>query len=182
MDPPSSQDPEAGRPADASDLLPLVYDELHRLADHYLVEERQGHTLQATALVNEAWLRMGDRQPVDREHFLAIGAQAMRRVLIDHARGRDAAKRGGRLQRVTLGEPLTPGGGAEVDVLEIDEALQRLAQRDPRGARVVELRFFGGLSIDETARVLGVSSGTIDNDWFTARAWLRRELRDRDDP
>lgn len=182
-DPEPSGDP--ARPADPAGaaLLPFVYDELRRLAAAYLAGERSNHTLQATALVNEAWLRIGERSAVDREHFLALAAQAMRRVLIDHARTRDRDKRGGGAwQRVTLAEPVTPGGTTEVDILEIHEVLERLAARDARAARVVELRFFGGLSIDETARVLGVSSGTVDNDWFAAKAWLGRELRGRGDP
>jgi RNA polymerase sigma-70 factor (ECF subfamily) len=160
------------------ELLPLVYDELHGLARHYLRGERAGHTLQATALVNEAWLRMGDRSSVDRQHFLAIGAQAMRRVLVDHARKRDRVRRGGgQWQRVTLDEPLTPGGACDFDLVEMSDLLDALAERDARAAQVVELRFFGGLTIEETARVLDVSTGTVDNDWFAARAWLSRELK-----
>jgi len=180
MAPSPPHDAGEGTPA-ADDLAPAVYDELRRLAAHYLAGERQAHTLQATALANEAWLRIGERHAVDREHFLAIGAQAMRRVLIDHARKHNSAKRGGgQLNRITLSEPLTPSRGPEVDVLEIDELLERLAKRDPRGAQVVELRYFGGLSIQETARVLDVSEGTVDNDWALAKAWLARELRDAD--
>ena len=174
--PPENDPGDRSSPA-AAGFAPLVYQELRGLAEHYLAGERPGHTLQATALVHEAWLRLGERSALDREHFLAIAAQTMRRVLIDHARGRQRDKRGGGWQRVTLGEPVTPNGGREFDVLVIDELLQRLAERDARAAQVVELRFFGGLSIDETAGVLGVSSGTIDNDWFAAKAWLARKLR-----
>ena len=180
-DPPD--DPAAPRPVPAAELLPLVYDELRRLAQRYLTSERREHTLQATALVNEAWLRMEGRAVVDREHFLAVGAQAMRRVLIDHARRRKRDKRGGSdWQRVTLAEPVTPGGSPDIDLLELHDLLESLAARDARAARVVELRYFGGLTIDETARVLGVSSGTVDNDWFAAKAWLGRELRGRAGP
>jgi len=162
-------------------ILPLVYKELHRLAERFLSRERHGHTLQATALVNEAWLRVGERSDIDKEHFLALGAQAMRRVLVDHARRRGRLKRGGQWQRVTLAEPATPDGSCDVDLVEINDLLDRLAKRDERAAKVVELRFFGGLNIAETARVLGISRGSVDNDWFAARAWLARELRDKDE-
>ncbi len=166
----------------ASRLLPLVYDELHALAEAYLRRERPGHTLQPTALVNEAYLRLVDRDDVgegDRERFLRIAAQAMRRVLVDHARGRQAAKRGGGSggwERVTLDEAVAPSGCETVDLVALNDAMDRLAEKKARLSEVVELRFFGGLSIDETARVLGVSDTTVDNDWFVARAWLAREL------
>ena len=166
----------------ASRLLPLVYDELHALAEAYLRHERTGHTLQPTALVNEAYLRLVDRDDVgegDRERFLRIAAQAMRRVLVDHARGRQAAKRGGgsgAWEKVTLDEAVAPSGCETVDLVALNDAMDRLAEKKARLSEVVELRFFGGLSIDETARVLGVSDTTVDNDWFVARAWLAREL------
>ncbi len=166
----------------ASRLLPLVYDELHAMAEGYLRNERAGHTLQPTALVNEAYLRLVDRDDVgegDRERFLRIAAQAMRRVLVDHARGRQAAKRGGGSgvwERVTLDEAVAPSGCETVDLVALNDAMDRLAEKKARLSEVVELRFFGGLSIDETARVLGVSDTTVDNDWFVARAWLAREL------
>jgi len=172
--------PVDGLPS-AEQLVPLVYDELHRLAKRFLSRERHGHTLQATALVNEAWLRVGEHSDIDKEHFLALGAQAMRRVLVDHARRRGRLKRGGEWQRVTLAEPVTPGGSRDVDLVEINDVLDRLAKRDERSAKVVELRFFGGLNIAETARVLGISRSSVDNDWYAARAWLARELRDKDE-
>ncbi len=165
-------------PRHGDEILDEVYAELHRLAGHYLAGERRGHTLQATALVNEAWMRLRDRAAVDREHFLALAAQAMRRVLVDHARKRDRVRRGGgEWKRVTLDEPLVNGGARELDLVELDDLLQRLEQHDARAVKVVELRFFGGLTIEETATHLGVSTGTVDNDWYAARLWLGRELR-----
>ena len=188
----ASPDPK-GLPRDrdgtSSELLERVYDELRGLAEHYLGRERRDHTLQPTALVHEAYMRMVGREVSrddERQHFLAIGAQAMRRVLVDHARGRNRDRRGGTWRRVTLDVPLhgstTSEPANELDLVELSALLDRLAERDERSARVVELRFFGGLSIDETAAVLGVSSGTVDNDWLTARAWLSRELRKETGP
>jgi RNA polymerase sigma factor (TIGR02999 family) len=175
------------RSGDASaldDLLPRVYDELRALADSYMRRERAGHTLQPTALVHEAFLRMLRLPPgsvQNRVHFFALAAQAMRRILADHARRHRAAKRGGSAVRVPL--ELVEGGapasaaGEDVAADDLDAALEDLAKLDPRQARVVELRFFGGLSIEETAEVLAVSSATVKRDWLVARAWLHRELR-----
>jgi RNA polymerase sigma factor (TIGR02999 family) len=167
-------------------LLPLVYDELRAMAGHYLGDERAGHTLQPTALVHEAFLRLQQQSRVSwqgRTHFLALGAQAMRRILIDHARGRGRAKRGGG-RRVPL-EGLDPAAPVPAsDLLALSEALERLAELDPRQARVVELRCLGGLSMDEVAAALGVSKRTAEGDWKMARAWLRLALREgtADDP
>jgi RNA polymerase sigma factor (TIGR02999 family) len=160
----------------------MVYDELRRLAARYLAGERPGHTLQPTALVHEAYIKLVDLTRVDwqgRTHFFAVGARVMRNLLIDHARGRGRAKRGGNLQRVTLVGNVQPFGGADLDLdrlLVVDEALQRLAELDERQARVVELRFFGGLTVPEVSHFLGVSQRTVEGDWTHARAWLLREL------
>ena len=166
------------------DLLPRVYDELRSLADAYMRRERAGHTLQPTALVHEAFLRLLRLPPgsvQNRMHFFALAAQAMRRILADHARRHRAAKRGGGAVRVPLelvegGAPAAPAGD-DVAADDLDAALDDLAKLDERQARVVELRFFGGLSIEETAEVLSVSSATVKRDWLVARAWLHRELR-----
>ena len=178
------------RSGDASaldDLLPRVYDELRSLADAYMRRERAGHTLQPTALVHEAFLRLLRLPPgsvQNRVHFFALAAQAMRRILADHARRHRAAKRGGSAVRVPLelveGNPALAGSAAaqpEVAADDLDSALEDLAKLDPRQSRVVELRFFGGLSIEETAEVLAVSPATVKRDWLVARAWLHRELR-----
>jgi RNA polymerase sigma factor (TIGR02999 family) len=159
-------------------LTPLVYDELHRLARHYMSQERPGHTLQATALVNEAYLKLADSRRVQwqgRAHFVAFAAQLMRRILVDFARHRNYQKRGGDWRQVTLHEGVAIAGPGS-DFIELDEALQRLDTFDPRRARVVEMRFFGGLTLEETAEVLNVSVDTIGRDWNTAKAWLLREL------
>lgn len=159
-------------------LLPLVYKELRRLAQSYLSSERPNHTLQATALVNEAYLRLVDeehRHVANRSQFFAVAAQAMRRILIDHARRKRSAKRGGGVAPVTLDE----GKGAPeeaVDVLALDLALRELAELDPRQARLVELRYFGGLTIEETATVMDISPATVTREWKLARAWLRLQL------
>ncbi len=160
-------------------MIPEVYNELRAVARRYMRRERAEHTLQATALVHEAYLRLVEQDRAawnDRSHFLALAAQAIRRILVDHARRHGAEKRGARHQRIVLSETmvLMPERGA--DVLAIDEALRKFASLDERRARVVELRFFAGLSIDETARVLGVSKWTVVDDWELARAWLLREL------
>lgn len=171
-----------GRSATPEQLMPLVYDELRRLARGYLSRERPGHTLQPTALVNEAYIKLVDQTRVDwqgRTHFFAVGARVMRNLLIDHARGRGRAKRGGAWHKVTLAEGLTPFTRGELDVdqlLSLNEALERLAELDERQARIVELRFFGGLTVPEVATVLGVSTRTVEGDWTHARAWLKREL------
>ena len=174
----------SGDPTALDDLLPRVYDELRALADAYMRRERAGHTLQPTALVHEAFLRLLQLPPgsvQNRIHFFALAAQAMRRILADHARRHRAAKRGGSAVRVPLelvegGAPATPAGD-DVAADDLDAALEDLAKLDERQARVVELRFFGGLSIEETAEVLAVSTATVKRDWLVARAWLHRELR-----
>jgi RNA polymerase sigma factor (TIGR02999 family) len=163
-----------------SKLMPAVYDELRRLARHYLRRERAGQSLQATALVNEAYLRLkkDKRQPwQDRTHFLAIAATSMRRILVERARTRNAAKRGGSQIRITLDEAVASGGVREFDFLALDEALNRLAAVDHEQARIVELRFFGGLSIEESAESMGISPATVKRGWNMARAWLKRELQ-----
>ena len=169
-----------GSPTAEAELLPVVYQELRDLARRYLQQERLDHTLQPTALVHEAYLRLIDSTALaagDRERFLALAAQAMRRVLVDHARQRKAAKRGGGLwKRVTLDDGALEHPHESLDVVILNDLLDRLTTMDPRMGQVVELRFFGGLSIDETARILGVSDRTVDNDWFVARAWLAREV------
>jgi len=174
----------SGDPTALDDLLPRVYDELRALADAYMRRERAGHTLQPTALVHEAFLRLLRLPPgsvQNRVHFFALAAQAMRRILADHARRHRAAKRGGGAVRVPLelvegGAPAAPAGD-DVAADDLDAALEDLAKLDERQARVVELRFFGGLSIEETAEVLAVSTATVKRDWLVARAWLHRELR-----
>jgi RNA polymerase sigma-70 factor, ECF subfamily len=160
-------------------LTPLVEAELRRLARGYMRRERPGHTLQTTALVNEAFLRLTDARSVqwqDRAHFLAISARLMRRVLVDHARSRGYRKRGGGAERVTLDEGQVIAPEPEVDVVALDRALQSLAEMDARKSRVVELRYFGGLSVEETAEVLKVSTDTVKRDWRLAKLWLLREL------
>jgi RNA polymerase sigma-70 factor (ECF subfamily) len=159
-------------------LTPIIYDELRRLAGHYLRRERSGHSLQATALVNEAYLRLVDYKRMrweNRAHFFAVSAQLMRRILVDHAR-RHNLKRGGGVPHVPLEETAIVGGGRAENLVALDDALHALARMDARKARVVELRFFGGLSVEETAEVLQVSPGTVMRDWSTARAWLYREM------
>jgi len=162
-------------------LTPIVYDELHRLARHYMGRERSGHSLQATALVNEAWLRLRDQprmQWQDRAHFFAVSAQVMRRILVEHAR-RHNVKRGRGIPHVSLDEVVVvaPGEDAETDLVALDEALVGLARIDPRKAQIVEMRFFGGLTVEEIGEVLKVSAGTIKRDWRAAKAWLYGELR-----
>jgi RNA polymerase sigma-70 factor (ECF subfamily) len=160
-------------------LIPLVHDELRRIARRCLHGEAANHSVQATALVNEAFMRLVDVQRVDwqnRTHFLAMSARLMRRVLVDLARARRAHKRGGGALRVTFDEAAMGGSGPEADVIRVDDALQALAALDDRKSRVVELRFFGGLSVDETAAALQVSSKTVLRDWEFARAWLQQEL------
>jgi RNA polymerase sigma factor (TIGR02999 family) len=160
-------------------LLPLVHDELHRIAAGYMRRERADHTLQPPALVNEAYLRLVDQRDVewrDRAHFLGVAAQLMRMILVDHARARRAAKRAGGAERVPLDETVLVGGERDVDLLALDEALARLAAFDAGLCRVVELRYFGGLTTREAAEVLGISTATVEREWATARGWLRREL------
>jgi RNA polymerase sigma factor (TIGR02999 family) len=161
-------------------LAPLVYRELRRIAGRIMSAERPNHTLQATALVNEAYVRLVDTRQVswqDRAHFFALCARAMREILIDHARARASAKRGGCQIAIELDEGLMAGASPEEDLLELDDALKRLAAIDPRKSQVVELRFFGGLNLEETAEALKVSTKTVQRDWDLARAWLYRELR-----
>lgn len=163
------------------ELTPLVYEELRRLAHHYMGRERPGHTLQTTALVNEAYIRLIDWKNVhwqNRAHFFAVSAQLMRRILVDFARSRGYAKRGGGALAVTLDEATLLSSEKGTDIVALDEALLSLTELDARQSRVVELRFFGGLSIEETAEVLKISPGTVRRDWSLARAWLHRELTD----
>ena len=163
----------------AQQLLPLVYDELRRLAGQYLKAERAGHTLQPTALVHEAYLRLVDQSRVDwqgKTHFLAVGAAAMRRILIDHARGKKRQKRGGNWERILLEESGLAGGRGASGLIELDDALRKLGALDEQQARIVELRFFGGLTVEEVAHVLGVSKRKVEADWTHAKAWLRAAL------
>lgn len=164
-------------------LMPQLQQELHRIADRYMAAERPGHDLQATALINEAYLRLVDWKNIqwaDRAHFFGMAANMMRRVLVDHARRRDRVKRGGEAIQVSLVEAAHVPTPERADVLALDEALERLAELDPRKSRIVEMRFFGGLSLEETAEALGVSVGTVRRDWTLARVWLFRELQQRD--
>jgi RNA polymerase sigma factor (TIGR02999 family) len=159
-------------------LTPIVYAELHRLARRYLRGERAGHSLQATALVNEAYMRLVDYKRMqwqNRAHFFAVSAQLMRRILVEHAR-RHNRKRGWDVQHVSLDEAAAVGSGRATDLVALDDALQALARLDARKAQVVEMRFFGGLGVEETAEVLKVSPITVMRDWSTAKAWLYREL------
>lgn len=159
-------------------LMPFVYQELRRIADRALGHERQGHTLQATALVHEAYLRLvGQHSPhfQNRAHFFAIASQMVRRILVDHARRRASIKRGAGEVTVLL-DPDVAADAPSVDALALDEVLTRLTDLDPQQARIVELRFFGGLTVEETAEVLGISPRTVKRDWSMARAWLRREM------
>jgi RNA polymerase sigma factor (TIGR02999 family) len=161
------------------DLMPLVYDELRRLAGIYLRRERPDHTLQPTALVNEAYMLMVDQNRAkwqNRAQFIGVAAQMMRRILVDHARADRAVKRGGQNYTVSLSEADRFGDSPDVDLLRIHAALERLAALDAQQSRIVELRFFGGLTIEEAAEVLGVSHTTVERDWKVSRAWLRREL------
>jgi RNA polymerase sigma factor (TIGR02999 family) len=169
-------------PDAAERLVPILYRELRAVAANYMRAERQNHTLEPTALVHEAFIRLVDQKRVNwqnRAHFLAIAARTMRRILIDHARRQKADKRGGG-SRVTLHEDLAAGGGSGVDILALEQALERLLRVDERVHQVVELRFFAGLDVRETAAVLGISEPTVKRDWRFARAWLTRELRSDD--
>lgn len=160
-------------------LIPLVHGELHRIARRYMRHEKPGHTLETEALLNEAYLRLVGEQEIDwqdRAHFFAISARIMRRLLVDHARSRAYAKRGGGAVQVSLNEELAVSGEKSIDLMALDEALERLAENDERRSRIVELRYFGGLSSEETAQVLGLSEITIKREWLKAKAWLYREL------
>jgi len=161
------------------DLIPLVQPELQRLARSYLRRERVGHILQTDALINEAYLRLVDQNRVvwaSRAHFFGICAQMMRRILVDYARKEKAAKRGGASPRVTLDDDLAPSRPAEIEILALHEALEKLAELDPRQAKIVELRCFSGATIEETGEALGISSATVKREWATAKAWLHREV------
>jgi len=169
----------AGDPEALERLTPLVYQELHRLAAAYMARERPGHTLQATALVHEAYLRLVDLQGVgwrDRAHFFAVAARTMRRILVDFARAREYQKRAGGGDRVSLEESLVISGEPGAGLVALDDALNRLAAIDDRKSRIVELRFFGGLQVDETAEALNISSETVMRDWRAAKAWLYLQL------
>ncbi len=160
------------------ELFPVVYDELHRLARGYLRSERSGHTLQSTALVHEAYLRLVNQNVSwqNRAHFFGIAAQMMRRILVDYARQHNAARRGEGARNVTLDEKIAGAQEHDIDVMAVDEALTRLAEFDEQQSRIVELRFFAGLSIEDTSEVLKVSSATVKRDWAMAKAWLYREM------
>lgn len=169
---------EAAREA----LIPLVYDELRRLARRHLRRERPDHTLQSAALVHEAYLRLirqDQPQWQNRAHFFGVAAQLMRHILVDHARNRAAAKRGAGAPRLTLDPEVALPQERDVDLVKLDDALNELAALDLQQSRVVELRFFGGLSIEETSVALGISAATVKREWATARAWLRREMKDK---
>jgi RNA polymerase sigma factor (TIGR02999 family) len=160
-------------------LTPLVYEELRRLAKRYLSQERPGHTLQSTALVHEAYLKLVGQHSVrwqNRAHFFGIAAQLIRRILVDYARNRFAEKRGAHAAKLSLDEALAVPEGRDLDLIALDEALEGLAKLDPRQSRLVELRFFAGLSVEETAEVLGMSPATVKRDWTSAKAWLFREI------
>ncbi len=162
-----------------AELIPLVYDELRRLAQAYMRKERPDHTLQATALVHEAYLRLVEQSSIDwqgRAHFFAMAAQLMRRILVDYARAHQAAKRGGQEEKLSLDEDLVPTDEKSDELVALDHALERLAKQDARLAQVVEMRFFGGLSVDEISEVLKISPRTVKRDWELARAWLYEEI------
>lgn len=170
-----SQGDEKARDA----LIPLVYDELRRLAASYLRRERRDHTLQATALVNEAYLRLAADEDLhweNRNHFFGVAAEVMRRVLVDHARKHQAVKRGGELNRVPLTEALAMSQQRPSQLLALDESLARLSALDPQQGRIVELRVFGGLTVEEVGSLLGISEATVKRDWSVAKAWLMREI------
>jgi RNA polymerase sigma factor (TIGR02999 family) len=161
-------------------LTPLVYDELRRLAARYLRQERHGHTLQSTALVHEAYLKLVGQNNVrwqNRAHFFGIAAQMIRRILVDYARARSADKRGSGAEKLSLDEAIALPGGPDLDLVALDDALEGLATIDPRQSRLVELRFFAGLTLEETAEVLQMSLATAKRDWVSAKAWLSREIR-----
>ncbi len=171
---------DVGNDKAAAELVVMLYRELRNLASRYLRRERSDHTLQTTALVHEAYLRLADQKEVhwkNREQFMGVAAQLMRRILVDYSRGHDAKKRGSEFEKVFLEEAEVFAKGKTADVIQLDEALTRLSEFDPRQAQLVELRFFGGLSMEEAAGLLGVSRTTAKRDWNLAKAWLARELR-----
>lgn len=168
-----------GNPDELEQAVHMVYSELQQLAQRQLVRERQGHTLQPTALVHEAYARLANNPALNwqnQAHFLALAAGVMRQVLVDHARGRNAEKRGGDLQKVTLVEEATPADQAGIDVLDLHEAIEKLSTLEPDLARMVEMRFFGGLTLEDVMQVLGQSRRMVDKNWAFARAWLAGEL------
>jgi RNA polymerase sigma-70 factor (ECF subfamily) len=168
-----------GNPEAQAKLIPLVYKHLHRLASAYMRRERPEHTLQATALVHEAYLRLvsqGETDWRDRAHFFGVTARLMRQILVEHARARQAGKRGGAIERLPLEQALEFTPARSRELIELDSALESLEEIDPRQARVVELRFFGGLTVEETAEVLGIAPRTVKRDWSVARAWLHGEI------
>lgn len=168
-----------GDPEALDRLVPLVYDELRRMANYYMRNERRGHTLQTSALVNEAYLRLVDHEKIDwqnRAHFFGVAAQAMRRILVDHARTRNMQKRGGGAERVSLDEAMTFSADRAAELIALDDALGALERLDARKCRVVELRYFGGLTVEETAAALDISTATVSREWEAARAWLLREV------
>ena len=161
-------------------LVPVLYNELRRLAAYYLRQERSNHTLQATALVHEAYLRLVDQRAVEwknRSHFFGVAAQVMRRILLDYARSHQAVKRGGPSPKISLDDAMVYGEDQTGQLVALDELLTRLSSMDPQQGRIVELRFFGGMSVEETAELLGISPRTVKRDWAMAKSWLSRELR-----
>jgi RNA polymerase sigma factor (TIGR02999 family) len=169
-----------GNQAAASKLIPLVYAELRRLASGYMRRERSDHTLQATALVHEAYLKLVEQRSVDwqsRAHFFGIAAQVMRRILVDHARGHLREKRGGGQRLVPIDEALVFAPEQSLELVKLDQALERLSKLDPRQGKIVELRFFGGLTVEQTAELLGISPKTVKRDWSMAKAWLHGDLK-----
>lgn len=174
----------SGQPGDTDALMEAIYDDLHRLAARHLRSERPDHTLQPTALVNEAWLRLVDQHSTtwrDRSHFFAIAARVIRRILVDHARSKRAAKRGFGVDRVPLDEVGSSAVTGQLDLLALDEALAELQELDERQAKIVELRFFAGMSINEIAQVLEIGPRSVDRHWSAAKAWLLFQLSDRDE-
>ena len=172
-----------GSPDAEAKLVPLVYQHLHRLAAHYMRRERPNHTLQATALLNEAYIRLVSQEKTewqDRAHFFAVAAGLMREILVDYARKQNAGKRGGLMEKLPVDEILNFSPGKSRQLEDLDNALRSLEKFDPQQGRIVELRFFGGLTVEETAEVLGISERTVKRDWSLARAWLHGELSGRD--
>ena len=168
-----------GSPQALSELMPLVYNELHRLAKRHMRSESDGNTLQATALVHETYLKLIDQRRArfeDREHFYAVASQMIRRILVSHARSRGAAKRGSGKTTIVFDEAIAIPGTRDLDLVALDDALEYLLKIDPQQGRIVELRFFGGLTLESTARVLGISKSTVTRDWNLARTWLHHEL------
>ena len=173
------KDWSGGDTSSTEELLSLVYEELRSIAARYLRRERPDHTLQPTALVHEAFLKLVDISDItwqDRAHFFAVSANVMRRILVDHARARQSDKRGGSVQRIALEDAISLSSAPDVDLIELDQALRELASFDQQQSNIVELRFFGGLTIEETAQVVGISPATVKREWLVAKAWLFRKL------